>query len=78
MLDTKGKLIRVGDGLDIGHGWATGVVVCSIDTGDYSPEHPNEQWAYLERGIMVETDNAGLIHHTDNGWELEIIDPISN
>ena len=75
MLDRKGRVIRVGDRLDVGEGWAVGVVVCSIDTGDYSAGHPKEAWGYLERGIMVDTDKAGLIHYTDNSQELEVIDP---
>ena len=78
MLDRKGRLIRLGDRVDVGEGWAVGVVVCSMDTGEYSVEHPKEAWAYLERGIMVDADKAGLIHYTDNSQELEIIDPISD
>ena len=48
MPDRKGKLIRVGDRLDIGEGWVVGVVVCSMDTGDYSPEHP--KWLEVLQG----------------------------
>jgi hypothetical protein len=35
-----------------------------------------EAWAYLERGVMVDTDKASLIRYTDNSQDLEIIDPI--
>ena len=78
MHDVNGQLIRVGDRLDVGHGWSIGVVVCSIDTGDYSPKHPKEQWGYLERGIMVETEKGGLIHYEENDGELEIIESTSS
>jgi hypothetical protein len=75
MLDAKGSLIHIGDRVDIGEGWATGVVVFSLDTGEFSPEYPEEHWAYLKRGVMVDTDKAGLIHYEDNSDELEIIGP---
>jgi hypothetical protein len=33
-----------------------------MDTGRYLPE--GEGWAYLKKGIMVDTDFAGLVHYT--------------
>jgi len=39
-----------------------GVVVASIDRDDYLPGY--EHWAYLLRGIMVNTDFGGLVHYT--------------
>jgi hypothetical protein len=78
MLDRKGKLIRVGHHLKVGGDWAVGIVVCSMDTGEYSTSHPKEEWAYLERGIMVQTDKAGLIHYVDNDQEIEVIDTNSD
>jgi hypothetical protein len=40
----------------------TGLVVFSIDTDEYSLEFPKEDWEHLGRGIMVQTENAGLIY----------------
>ena len=78
MRDIHGKLIRVGDRLKVGGNWTIGVVVCSMDTGEYSPAHPKSAWEYLGQGIMVDTEKAGLIHYAENDDELEIIDRISN
>jgi hypothetical protein len=38
-----------------------GVVVFSIDTDEYSAEFPESDWEYLGRGIMVQTENDGLV-----------------
>ena len=43
----------------------TGVVVALISEGKFAPDYPAEQWAYLEAGILVDTDEAGLIHYAD-------------
>jgi hypothetical protein len=77
MLDINGKPIKVGHHIKVGD-WTVGVVVCSMDTGEYSPTHPEEEWSYLERGIMVDTVKAGLIHYVENDDELEIIEPNSS
>jgi hypothetical protein len=74
MLDRNGKLIKVGDRLRVGDDWAVGIVVCSMDTGDYSPGYPKEAWEYLEHGIMVDTNKAGLIHYVENDDSVEIVD----
>jgi hypothetical protein len=76
MLDINGKPIRVGDDLRVGN-WTVGLVVCSMDTGEFSPAYPKGVWEHLERGIMVETHHAGLIHYAENIDELEIIEPKS-
>jgi hypothetical protein len=38
-----GQESRLGDRIRIG-GDSSGVVVCSIDTDEYTPEFPREQW----------------------------------
>ena len=40
-----------------------GVVVAVIDTASYSERFPSEQWAYLGRGIVVDTDFGGVVHY---------------
>lgn len=47
--------------IDVNH---RGIVIACIDTGDYLPGE--ESWAYLEEGIMVDTDFGGLVHYTDD------------
>ena len=50
-----------------------GVVVASIDTDEYTPTCPKEQWAYLGRGVMVDTDKAGLIHYQEPDADMALI-----
>lgn len=56
----KGKQIRLGHRVMIAQ-HVKGVVVFSIDTDEYSAEFPKSDWEYLGRGIMVQTENDGLI-----------------
>jgi hypothetical protein len=72
MRDANGHSIAVGDRVKI-LGNMTGVVVCSIDTGDGSPDCPIEQWQYLRYGIMVDTPEAGLVHITESA-DLRLLD----
>ena len=60
-----GQDVRVGDKVRLGAD-TEGVVVCSMDTGEYSQEHPEAQWGYLKKGVMVDfPKNYGLIHYPD-------------
>jgi hypothetical protein len=49
------------------------IVVFSIDAGEYSPEFPKEHWEYLERGIMLDTEHAGLVHMSEPDEDLVLI-----
>ncbi len=73
MVDSKGRLIRLGDRVAIGRG-LDGVVVLSIDTDEFSPEFPKADWEYLGRGIVVQTKQCGLIHLDKSDEDTEIID----
>jgi hypothetical protein len=42
-----------------------GLVVAIISEGKFASTHPAEEWAYLEVGILVDTNEAGLIHYPD-------------
>jgi hypothetical protein len=53
--------IRRGDKVVIGSG-ISGIVVFSINTDEYSPGFAKDDWQYLDRGGMVQTESAGLIH----------------
>ena len=73
-----GQEMRILRGLEIGDRiriqGMTGVVVALISEGKFSPDHPAEEWAYLETGILVDTDEAGLIHYADlDGITIEKI-----
>jgi hypothetical protein len=52
----------MGDRIRVG-GDSSGVVVCSIDTDEYSSEFPREQWSYLGTGVMIQFANYGLVHY---------------
>jgi len=70
--------MRVLRGLEIGERiriqGMTGRIVALISEGKFSSDHPAKQWAYLEVGILVDTDEAGLIHFPDlDSIEIEKI-----
>jgi hypothetical protein len=68
---SDGKLARLGDLVKLGN--AEGIIVFSIDTDEYSPDHPRECWSYLERGVMIEFPKYGLIHYITPGEDLEFV-----
>jgi hypothetical protein len=67
-----GELIHVGDKVQPWNG-CTGVVVASMDTDEYSDEHSREQWGYLKVGVMIDTDEAGLVYYTEPDPDLQLL-----
>ncbi|MBT0962732.1 hypothetical protein [Denitromonas iodatirespirans] len=67
-----GQEVRIGDRVKLGAD-DNGVVVCSIDTNEYSDDYPLEKWSYLERGVMIEFPEYGLIHYEETDPDLELI-----
>lgn len=63
---SDGVKVHLGDRVLIS-GSMHGNVVCSLDTGEFSAAYPEQEWAYLRAGVLVLTDEAGLIHLTDDG-----------
>jgi hypothetical protein len=59
-----GAIVHVRDRVRLWEG-AYGEVVCSLDTDEYSDRFPKSEWSYLERGILVESPQAGLIHYIE-------------
>jgi hypothetical protein len=45
-----------------------------MDTDEYSPLHPKEQWGYLKTGIMVESERMGLVHYTEPDEDMVLIE----
>ena len=66
-----GGTIMVGDKVQLGPD--DGVVVFSIDTGEYANEFPKAEWEYLERGIMVSFPALGLVHIEECDPALQLI-----
>lgn len=67
-----GQEMKLGDRVRLGADDG-GVVVCLIETGEYSEEHPEGQWSYLKKGAMVEFPKYGLIHYEQPESDLQLI-----
>ena len=50
-----------------------GVVVCSIDTGEYSDAYPPAQWNYLKNGVLIKFPSYGLIHYKEPDPDLRLV-----
>jgi hypothetical protein len=68
----SGDTAHLGDTVKLGDG-ASGKIVCSMDTSEYSAEYPRSEWGYLGRGVLIESPEVGLIHHLDSDPELTMI-----
>lgn len=77
MIDIHGKLIRLGDRIDIGSA-EKGTVVFSLDTDEFGQDFPKAEWAYLGTGIMVQMDGGALVFFDTPVEHTEVIPPISN
>ncbi len=67
-----GQEVRLWDRVKLGKD-ERGIVVCSIDTGAYSDEHPKTQWGYLMEGVMIHFSQYGLIHFEEPDEDLQLI-----
>ncbi len=65
--------MRLGD-VVLDRAGLTGQVVANIDCAAFSPEYPESEWAHLARGVLVLTEQGGLVHYQDTG-ELNLADP---
>jgi hypothetical protein len=55
----EGQDIRLGDIVSVGAN-RDGVVVCIIEDGAYTDDHPEAAWSYLGKGLMVHFKAYGL------------------
>jgi hypothetical protein len=67
-----GQEVRLGDRVKLGQD-DSGVVVASIDAGEYAAAHPRAQWSYLKRGVLIEFRQWGLIHYEHPEPELQLV-----
>lgn len=44
-----------------------------METGEYSAGHPEAQWGYLIRGVMIEFPKYGLIHYLEMESDIVFI-----
>jgi hypothetical protein len=68
-----GNEVRLGDKVRLWAG-AEGVVVCSLDTLEFSDEYPEKEWGYLQKGVLIATPEAGLIHYLEPDATMELIE----
>ena len=69
----SGDEVRVGDKLELWMG-CSGVVVASMDSESYSDSYPESEWAYLQHGILVVTEQVGLLHYTNPEPTMRLLD----
>ncbi len=50
-----------------------GVVVCVIDTKQFTDEYP-KGWNYLEKGVLVEAKAFGLVHYPETDEDLVLLE----
>ncbi|MBZ9986614.1 hypothetical protein LB572_05830 [Mesorhizobium sp. BH1-1-5] len=67
-----GNIARLGDKILVWEG-NEGVVVCSMDTDEYSEDYSRETFGYLKQGIMVLSEKAGLIHYVQPEADMRLL-----
>jgi hypothetical protein len=67
-----GQEVRLGDKVKLWAG-AEGVVVCSLDTKEFSDAYPEAEWGYLRNGVIIASPQAGLIHYFVPETTLELV-----
>ena len=68
-----GKKVMAGDHVKLWEG-CHGVVVASIDDDQYSQEYRKAEWAYLKNGVLIKSDQAGLIHYIEPEKSLRLVE----
>jgi hypothetical protein len=58
----SGETVRLGDRVRLDQD-GNGLVVCVIDTSEYTPDFPALDWSYLETGVLIQFPVHGLIHY---------------
>ncbi|EHB88912.1 hypothetical protein [Aggregatibacter aphrophilus] len=67
---TKQK-IKLGDIVKLSNN--NGVVVAIIDDDLYSENYTKKDWEYLEKGLLVNFDEYGLIHYIEPEEDLMFV-----
>jgi len=67
-----GQEVRLGDRVSLGQD-RRGMVVCSMEGAQYTLQHPEAQWAYLKRGVLIEFPLYGLIHYENPEPDLQLV-----
>ena len=67
-----GREVKLGDRVKLDDD-SGGVVVASIDTREYSAVCSEAEWAYLQKGVLVDFPRWGLIHYEEADEDLEFL-----
>jgi hypothetical protein len=67
-----GAEARMGDRVELWEG-NIGIVVCSIDTNEYSAAYPRDAWERLGPGVLVLSEAAGLIHYKEPETKMRLL-----
>ena len=70
---SDGQIVRINDRVELWQG-CIGVVVCSMDSDDYSPEYPRAEWEYLKSGVLVNSEETGLIHYLEADEDFRLLE----
>ena len=68
-----GQEVRLGDRVRV-DGDPTGLVVCCIESREYSPEFPRADWEYLQQGCLIRSSKYGLVHWQSADEDLQLIE----
>jgi hypothetical protein len=68
----NGEEILVGDKVTADS--VEGIVVCVIDSKQFTEDYPENSWAYLEEGALVETEEMGLLHYQEADEDLILVE----
>jgi hypothetical protein len=71
-----GRPVAVGDRVKLG-GKLRGVVVCSIDSKEFSPDFPEGDWGYLESGVIIQTTTGDIFHYTEPDEDFALIKSVA-
>lgn len=72
-----GKEVSVGDIVWIDGKWR-GVVIASIDRGEYSRAAPRSEWSHLAQGVLIDTDFGGIVHYQSKSTDrLQLVERAS-
>lgn len=74
---SSGELVNLGDKVALGDG-ATGEIVCSLDTCEFSPQFPQSEWQYLKSGVLINFPRYGLIHYLQPEPDLKLVERSSS
>ena len=67
-----GQEVRLADRVKLWEG-CQGIVVASLDTGEFSDGYSADDWGYLKRGVLIESDKASLIHYLQPEESMELL-----